>query len=212
MQYIDNDKALGAVSKCGLDSMLIPGTRYHSVLRIGFWHQLAVYYRNLRAKEGDKLCRGMIDPRVVIDYRCSLPGGRPKLGVDYPPNMNKCLKSFSEMSVESLVDELGMSTTLPAEIVRQRSIDMLSLGFEETMDRGDPTNSFRFRMPHQPPCCNVAVINRMIMCESCWQPLLPEDFSNSTDLTLVSSLVSRNRGSELILDAELSRMQLNSRG
>lgn len=37
LQYIDNDKALGVVANCGYDSMLIPGTRYHTVLRIGFW-------------------------------------------------------------------------------------------------------------------------------------------------------------------------------
>ena len=208
VQYIDNDKALGAVSRCGYDSMLIPGTRYHSVLRIGFWHQLAIYYRNLRKEEGAKLCRGMVDPRVVIDYRCSVPEG--KIGLSYPPNIERCLKKYSEMSIGSLVEDFGMDLNRqPAEIISQRARDMITIGFEETMERGAPNNSIRFKMPHQPPCCNIAVVNRQIMCESCWQPLLPEDFSNSTDLTLVSSLVSRNRGSDQLRDAELSRMQLN---
>ena len=135
-----------------------------------------------------------------------------KLGFEYPPNIKKCLRKLSNMSVKALVDDFGMSTSLPAEIIRQRSTDMLNLGFEETMDKGIPINSFRFKMPHQPPCCSMAVIKGMIMCESCWQPLLPEDFSNSTDLTLVSSLVSRNQGSDTIQEAELSRMQLNIRG
>jgi hypothetical protein len=34
-----------------------------------------------------------------------------------------------------------------------------------------------------------------MVCETCWQPLLPEDFSNSTELSLVTSLINKGKGS-----------------
>eukprot|EP00798_Chlamydomonas_sp_ICE-L_P022695 gene22695-29850_t len=37
LQFIDSDKSLGVIHKCGYDTMLIPGTRYHTVMRLAFW-------------------------------------------------------------------------------------------------------------------------------------------------------------------------------
>lgn len=45
------------------------GTRYHSVMRVGFWNHLANWYR---AREHQGVCRGPVDPRVVVDYRWGL--------------------------------------------------------------------------------------------------------------------------------------------
>lgn len=35
LQFIDNDRALGVVTHCGADSVLLPGGRYHSKVRGG---------------------------------------------------------------------------------------------------------------------------------------------------------------------------------
>lgn len=72
-----------------------------------------------------------------------------------------------------------------------QNADMLLRGFEWTMKNGAPQNSPRYELPHQPPCCGLAQYNRMITCDKCWSPLLPEDFTNSTDLALVTSLINR---------------------
>ena len=47
--------------------------------------------------------------------------------------------------------------------------DMLAHGFEWTMENGHPLNSPRYRMPHQPACCGLTVVNRMTSCDKCWQ-------------------------------------------
>lgn len=35
LQFIDNDRALGVVTACGSDSVLLPGNRYHTQVRLG---------------------------------------------------------------------------------------------------------------------------------------------------------------------------------
>ena len=113
------------------------------------------------------------------------------LGTKYPDNIGRCLNKLSSMEVEAIMTEYGFSMELPAQMLKQRSTDMVTHGFEWTMEHGLPINGPRYKMPIQPACCGLAVTKRMVVCETCWQPLLPEDFSNSTDLSLVTSLVDR---------------------
>ncbi|GAX84742.1 hypothetical protein CEUSTIGMA_g12164.t1 [Chlamydomonas eustigma] len=205
LQFIDNDKALGVVTHCGYDSMLLPGTRYHSVLRVGFWHHIATYYRKIRQTR-PKLCHGIVDARFVMDYRCTATPGVSSLGTMYPLGIEQCLRKLSDASMQSIMTEYGLSKPEPANILRMRASDMLVHGFEWTLKHGSPGNSPRFKMPLQPPCCSLKMTKqRMMVCETCWQPLLPEDFSNSTDLSLVTSLINSGKDSSR---NQVARLQL----
>ncbi|KAG1668320.1 hypothetical protein FOA52_011217 [Chlamydomonas sp. UWO 241] len=192
IQLIDNDKALGVIAKCGYDSMLLPGTRYHSTMRIGFWGQHVDKYRGYRKKP--EFCRGPIDPRVVVDYRCTLAPGLGgtnaskglTLGTSYPPGLTSCMKRVSGMSVEEVMEEFGLSSPLRAGILRNRSIDMLSHGFEWTMEHGLPLNGGRVATYPQPPCCSLQVVKRMVVCDECWSPLLPEDLPKDAKLKITA--------------------------
>lgn len=124
-------------------------------------------------------------------HACRCTVANATLGTNYPTNIERCLKKLSGMEVGAVMAEYGFSKVLPAEMLKQRSTDMVTHGFEWTMEHGLPINGPRFKMPMQPACCGLAVSKRMVVCETCWQPLLPEDFSNSTDLSLVTSLVDR---------------------
>jgi hypothetical protein len=124
--------------------------------------------------------------------RCSVPNGT--LGTGYPKNIEQCMRKVSGMEVGDIMTAYGFSAELPAKILHQRSTDMLTQGFEWSMENSWPINSPRYKLPHQRPCCGLSMSRHMLVCDKCWQPLLPEDFTNSTDLSLVTSLVRRTRG------------------
>jgi len=183
IQVIDNDKALGVIAKCGYDSMFVPGTRYHSIMRVGFWGQHADKYRSYRKVA--EFCHGPIDPRVVMDYRCAVDGSASDggvMGTAYPPSMERCMRRIAGMSgPEEVMDAYGLSNPLRASILHNRSKDLIERGFEWTLEHGLPTNGPRVATYPQTACCNLMVWKRMITCDKCWSPLLPEDIpSNST--------------------------------
>eukprot|EP00195_Chlamydomonas_chlamydogama_P003117 CAMPEP_0202915096 /NCGR_PEP_ID=MMETSP1392-20130828/64809_1 /ASSEMBLY_ACC=CAM_ASM_000868 /TAXON_ID=225041 /ORGANISM="Chlamydomonas chlamydogama, Strain SAG 11-48b" /LENGTH=549 /DNA_ID=CAMNT_0049606991 /DNA_START=71 /DNA_END=1716 /DNA_ORIENTATION=+ len=189
LQYIDNDKALGVVSNCGFDSMIIPTSRYHSVLRIGYWHHIANYYRRNRHRVG--FCKGPVDMRSTVDYRCTAPNGT--LGTAYPATLSRCMAMLKGLEVPAIMERYGFSKEKPAIILKNRATDMMERGFEWTLEHGAPRNGPRFRLPAQPPCCELVLENKMLTCAHCWMPLLPEDYANTTDLAVVSSLIGVRR-------------------
>lgn len=37
--------------------------------------------------------RAYVNPQILLDYRCYLPGGKEDLGLDYPPKVSPCIHS-----------------------------------------------------------------------------------------------------------------------
>ncbi len=71
---------------------------------------------------------------------------------------------------------------------------MMEYGFEWTLAHGKPLNApGKYSLPSQEACCGLKMSRTgMLTCSTtCWGPVLPEDISNSTDLSLVTSLVDR---------------------
>lgn len=130
----------------------------------------------------------MLRPSISL-HRCSVPNGT--LGLAYPKNIEQCMRKVSQMTISDIMVAYGFSRELPAEILHQRSSDLLAHGFEWAMENSLPLNNPRYKLPHQRPCCGLTMSRHMLVCDKCWSPLLPEDISNSTDLSLVTSLVDR---------------------
>ncbi|KAG1676217.1 hypothetical protein FOA52_006434 [Chlamydomonas sp. UWO 241] len=191
IQVIDNDKALGVVERCSQDTIFIPGTRYHSVMRVGFRKELANYYRKIRRTQPD-LCHGLVNPSFVMDYRCTTPSGT--LGTSYPPSLGACMRRIAEMSDEGVATEYGISHRARVQALRMRATEMMDLGFEAAFASGERSQLPRFTLPHQPQCCGLRMAPGMLTCETCWQPLLPENLpgsNGSTDLQLVTAIIDR---------------------
>ncbi|KXZ44687.1 hypothetical protein GPECTOR_63g16 [Gonium pectorale] len=169
LSFIDNDRALGVVTRCGSDSMLLPGNRYHTQLRLGYWGQTLEYYKAHAHRP--KFCTGPIDIRVVMDYRCYVPGGR--IGTDFPPGLRACMSALARHRVPEIMQRYGFSSRKPAEILKRRSRDMLSLGFEGALEGSPPRSAPRYVYKPQPPCCGVVLDMRGVpRCAQCWRPII----------------------------------------
>ncbi len=46
---------------------------------------------------------------------------------------------------------------LPPPPPQKKTIDLVERGFEWTVDHGQPSNTPHYRLPHQPPCCQLQV-------------------------------------------------------
>eukprot|EP00798_Chlamydomonas_sp_ICE-L_P029719 gene29719-5154_t len=163
LQYIDQDKSLGVISKCGYDSMLLPGSRYHSVVRVGYWKKDAEMHRKARLQPN--FCRDKLDMRVVVDYRCHVAGfadGEPReLGTQYPARFPKCMKRVGDLSVKAIQSRFRLTKELRAEVMKTRATDMLTYGFEWTLANGMPLSDHKHKTPPQPPCCMLVHVDNM---------------------------------------------------
>ncbi|KAG2488690.1 hypothetical protein HYH03_012691 [Edaphochlamys debaryana] len=174
VQFIDNDKALGVVSRCGSDSMLLPGNRYHTRLRTGYWgtHPWGVWETYRRQEKNTSFCTGPIDVQVLLDYRCLVPEGR--IGRAYPEGLAACMRQLASHPVLDIMEHYGFTTRKPAEILKRRARDMLRLGFEGALVESPPRSSPRLSYQHQPPCCDVTLNPNgyTYRCNECWRPIL----------------------------------------
>ncbi|PNW84381.1 hypothetical protein CHLRE_03g143867v5 [Chlamydomonas reinhardtii] len=169
LTFIDNDRALGVVTRCGGDSMLLPGNRYHTQLRLGYWGPTMQYYKAHAGKPN--FCTGPIDMRVVMDYRCYVPGG--KIGVDYPPGLKSCMEALARHKTPDIMRRYGFSSRKPAEILLRRSRDMLTMGFEGALAHSPPRSAARYVYEAQPPCCGIVLDMRGTpRCAQCWKPII----------------------------------------
>ncbi|GFR41959.1 hypothetical protein Agub_g2756 [Astrephomene gubernaculifera] len=169
LTFIDNDRALGVVTRCGGDSMLLPGNRYHTQLRLGYWGNYLDYYRSHAGNPA--FCTGPIDMRVIIDYRCYVPGGT--LGTSYPPGLAACMRDLAAHKVPDIMARYGFTSRKPAEILKRRARDMLSLGFEAALASSPPRSAPRYVYQQQPPCCGlVRDLAGKPRCATCWKPVL----------------------------------------
>lgn len=61
-------RSLGVVGHCAGDSVLLPGTRYHTWLFSGHYTpNMRSYYQAMGSRPG--FCSGPVDPRIIMDYR-----------------------------------------------------------------------------------------------------------------------------------------------
>lgn len=97
------------------------------------------------------------EPAVLLDYRCHVSGG--KIGVNYPPSVKTCLKKFSGMTPQELMEEYGMMSLEDAIMFRTRAVDMLEKGFEWALEFGEPRNPPPLRYGWGKPCCRMRVID-----------------------------------------------------
>eukprot|EP00899_Mesostigma_viride_P013477 jgi/Mesvir1/2212/Mv09857-RA.1 len=111
MTLIDNDQVFGTINKAYIDSVFIPTTDRHAV--------------------GQRGGKGAF--AKALDYRCHAKGG--KLGFDYPPSVERCMQRFSRMSPEELMHKYGMTSVRHAAAVQERSTQLLTLGFEATIEK-----------------------------------------------------------------------------
>ncbi|EFJ45406.1 hypothetical protein VOLCADRAFT_105959 [Volvox carteri f. nagariensis] len=143
--------------------------RYHTQLRLGYWGTPMTFYETHGSKPN--FCTGPIDMRVVIDYRCYVPEGR--IGHDYFPQMRLCMKALARHPVPDIMQRYGFTSRKPAEILKRRSRDMLTLGFEGALESSPPRSAPRYVYRPQPPCCNVVLdMSGMPKCANCWQPII----------------------------------------
>ncbi|MEW5309051.1 MAG: hypothetical protein WDW38_000963 [Sanguina aurantia] len=151
LQFIDNDRALGVVTHCGADSVLLPGGRYHSKVR----------------SEVPKHAR-----------TCYVPNGI--LGTAYPTALTNCMLDISRRSEKEIQEKYALSEIKPAKILKRRAMDLLDKGFEWTLTRGAPISTPKYRLTPQAPCCEASVVSGTVMCKTCWQPLLHNLVTNET--------------------------------
>ncbi|GIL58746.1 hypothetical protein Vafri_13749 [Volvox africanus] len=188
LTFIDNDRALGVVTRCGSDSMLLPGNRYHTQLRLGYWGPTMTFYETHGSNPG--FCTGPIDMRVVIDYRCYVPDGR--IDRNYYPEMRSCMKALARHAVADIMHRYGFTSRKPAEILKRRSRDMLLMGFEAALETSPPRSAPRYMFQQQPPCCNIVMdIKGTPMCATCWKPIIEplKDSVKDMDSKVVDVLV-----------------------
>ncbi|MEW5298305.1 MAG: hypothetical protein WDW36_001445 [Sanguina aurantia] len=176
LQFIDNDRALGVVTHCGADSVLLPGGRYHSKLRVGYSSHLPRFYKEHGWRPG--FCNGPIDVRIILDYRCYVPNGI--LGTAYPTALTNCMLDISKRSEKEIQEKYALSELKPAKILKRRAMDLLDKGFEWTLTRGAPISTPKYRLTPQAPCCEASVVSGTVMCKTCWQPLLHNLVTNET--------------------------------
>ncbi|KAG2495396.1 hypothetical protein HYH03_006663 [Edaphochlamys debaryana] len=170
LTFIDNDRALGVVTRCGGDSMLLPGNRYHTQLRMSYWGEAYSNYYKTHAHK-PQFCTGPIDIRVTIDYRCYVE--KAAMGKAYLPGLERCMRALANHPVPEIMARYGFDTRKPAEILKRRSRDMLQLGFETALAESPPRSAPRYRFTPQPPCCSVVMDMRGVpKCAKCWRPIL----------------------------------------
>jgi hypothetical protein len=138
--------------RCSQDTIFVPGTRYHSVMRIGFRKELANFYRKAR-RTTPGLCHGWANPGFVVDYRCTTPSGT--LGTAYPPTLASCMRRIAGMSDAGVAAEYGISHRASAQALRMRAAEMIDAGFEAAVASGERAQLPRYTLPHQPRCCGL---------------------------------------------------------
>lgn len=127
------------------------------------------YYKAHAGKPN--FCTGPIDMRVVMDYRCYVPGG--KIGVDYPPGLKSCMEALARHKTPDIMRRYGFSSRKPAEILLRRSRDMLTMGFEGALAHSPPRSAARYVYEAQPPCCGIVLDMRGTpRCAQCWKPII----------------------------------------
>lgn len=92
-------------------------------------------------------------PLVVLDYRCHVPQGT--IGFNYPPKVQKCLEKFSKLGPGNIMQEFDMWEMRDAQVLFQRATDMLEMGFEWTLQYGEPRNLSPVRYAWGTPCCRI---------------------------------------------------------
>eukprot|EP00798_Chlamydomonas_sp_ICE-L_P018468 gene18468-24959_t len=110
------------------------------------------------------------DPQLLLDYRCYLPDGHDKLGTNYPPQIQQCLKKIANMTVPEVQQHYGFVEDLVAYNLHARATDMLTKGFEWASKYGDPMNAAPKRYRVQPKCCEIKWEDRLYKCAHEWKP------------------------------------------
>lgn len=159
LKLIDNLNSLRFSWKhCSQDSIFLPGTQKNEIIRFG---------GNLVSKRLMATKRRNLNPIILTDYRCWTQGGR--LGTNYPPELEKCMRKMSAMSPVELKRKYGFTDTYIAEVLVTRSADMLAQGYEWTLKRGKPVNLPPLRYRWHPPCCKVELNQQhTIQCAHPW--------------------------------------------
>lgn len=83
--------------------------------------ELAKAYRRMRQlnPQNKTVCEGEVDPRFVIDYRCTSPGGT--LGTNYPASIQRCMERVSNMTAEGIMVHYGLSNGDRAKVLKRRT-------------------------------------------------------------------------------------------
>ncbi|GMH45815.1 hypothetical protein BSKO_13778 [Bryopsis sp. KO-2023] len=148
LTLIDNDEAFGrGWRSVGVDSLFLPTTQYYMSSHVGM---------NYLRKKHDSP-RKYPEPSILLDYRCSAPGG--KIGFDYPPQVEKCLRKFATMSPEELKENYSLLGMIDAEMLFNRTRDLLRKGFEWTLEYGEPRSLSPLRYPWGTPCCSMRPVD-----------------------------------------------------
>ncbi|KIY99485.1 hypothetical protein MNEG_8476 [Monoraphidium neglectum] len=149
LSLIDNDQAYGSSWRpCGVDSIFLPGTQKFEISRLGFNYVMKAPHDS-PAQDYSRAA----SPLQLLDYRCHAPGA--KLGTDYPPQVTSCLKMISRMTKQQVQRHYGFPQLAAAAALRRRASDMLSRGFEWTLQNGWPRNPTPARYRWAPPCCKM---------------------------------------------------------
>ncbi|PNH02334.1 hypothetical protein TSOC_011711 [Tetrabaena socialis] len=166
IKLIDNMQAMQfSWTNCAMDSVFLPGTQKNMIARWG---------GNLVFKARGGKARKSVNPMVVLDYRCYVPGG--KIGVDYDPQLKQCLTKISGMTAREVQVEYGFPFNHSAAVLQQRATDMLHKGFEWTLRYGRPRSYKPKSYRPMQPCCSLNITSKyIIQCGHPWpnEPLLP---------------------------------------
>lgn len=143
--------------KCAADSIFLPGTQKNEIARFGG----NMVFKKPRAK-----MKRSINPMLLLDYRCYVPGG--KIGLDYPPELTQCLKKITTMTPEDVMTHYDFPNLRNAQVLSQRAKSMLEHGFEWALQLGDPTNMTPKRYRWHQPCCKLKVSHHAVQCGHEW--------------------------------------------
>ncbi|EFJ49782.1 hypothetical protein VOLCADRAFT_104229 [Volvox carteri f. nagariensis] len=146
---IDNDQVYAtAWRKCGIDSLLVPTTQKFMINHLGFFYVLKYPQKNPPRGPAK-----FLSPLLLLDYRCHVPGGA--IAKNFTPELNECLSHISSLSPEVIQEQYGYPVLRMADAVRNRSIDLLTHGYEWTLLYGQPTNQPMHRYKIAPKCCEM---------------------------------------------------------
>lgn len=83
-----------------------------------------------------------------------MPGRQ--LGTALPPPLRACMARIAALTTDEAIDAYGLPSRQNALALRTRARDMLTKGFEWTLQHGLPLNRGMYASADpQPPCCAV---------------------------------------------------------
>ncbi|KAL6755005.1 hypothetical protein V8C86DRAFT_2686314 [Haematococcus lacustris] len=171
LRLIDNEACLqNSWKNCGFDSVLVPTTQKQEIVRMS--NQFIA-----KLVPAHKAPHGNADPQLLLDYRCYLEGN-DTMGTNYPPQVDRCLRKISTMTVAEVEQHYQLPSTLTAHNCTPEPPDMLTNGFEWAAKFGEPRNAPPKRYMIQPKCCQIKWEHDRYRCAHEWKPVFEIPIGN----------------------------------